>query len=72
MDTTTEPELAIDLDGTVTRAWADELAPEADAAGSGRPRYRRVLLKLSGEVLGAGELGVDPDMIGRFAARWPR
>ncbi|MCQ9163478.1 MULTISPECIES: UMP kinase [unclassified Arthrobacter] len=30
---------------------------------SGTPKRRRVLLKLSGEVFGAGKLGVDPDTI---------
>lgn len=29
--------------------------------------YTRVLLKLSGEVFGAGQLGVDPDVVGRLA-----
>jgi uridylate kinase len=27
------------------------------------PRYKRVLLKLSGEVFGGGKLGVDPDVV---------
>ncbi|GAB7190593.1 UMP kinase [Kineococcus sp. NUM-3379] len=31
------------------------------------PTYRRVLLKLSGEVFGAGRLGVDPDVVSRIA-----
>jgi len=71
--TTTEPELAIDLDGT-TQEMADQLADEpaaepADAAAPARPRYRRVLLKLSGEVFGAGSLGVDPDVVARLAAQ---
>ncbi|MDQ2674995.1 MAG: UMP kinase [Chloroflexota bacterium] len=38
-------------------------------AGRWRPRYRRVLLKLSGEVFGAGRLGVDPDVVSRLAAQ---
>lgn len=34
-----------------------------------RPRFRRILLKLSGEVLmGDGEFGIDPKMIARLAA----
>ncbi|MEJ2629753.1 MAG: UMP kinase [Acidihalobacter sp.] len=34
-----------------------------------RPAYRRVLLKLSGEVLmGSGDFGIEPAMIGRLAA----
>jgi len=37
-----------------------------DGAGY-RGRYRRVLLKLSGEVLGGGRLGVDPDVVNQLA-----
>ena len=33
----------------------------ADPPGC-RPKYRRVLLKLSGEVFGGGQIGVDPDV----------
>ncbi len=29
--------------------------------------YKRVLLKLSGEVFGGGKLGVDPDVVARIA-----
>ena len=38
-----------------------------EAASQGLPRYRRVLLKLSGEVFGGGRLGLDPDVISRLA-----
>jgi uridylate kinase len=31
--------------------------------------YRRVLLKLSGEVFGGGEVGLDLDVINRIARR---
>ncbi|GLY30191.1 UMP kinase [Kineosporia sp. NBRC 101731] len=31
------------------------------------PRFRRVLLKLSGEVFGNGQLGVDPDVVAALA-----
>ncbi|PPK98512.1 uridylate kinase [Kineococcus xinjiangensis] len=31
------------------------------------PTYRRVLLKLSGEMFGAGRVGVDPDVVSRIA-----
>ncbi|TIC88152.1 UMP kinase [Nocardioides sp. GY 10113] len=31
------------------------------------PGYKRVLLKLSGEVFGGGKLGVDPDVVGSIA-----
>ncbi len=35
---------------------------------STKPRYKRILLKLSGEALmGAGEYGIDPKVIGRIA-----
>jgi uridylate kinase len=38
------------------------------AGADGEPRaYRRVVLKLSGEVFGAGHLGVDPEVVGRLA-----
>jgi len=40
--------------------------------GSGRPPeapYRRVLLKLSGEVFGGGRLGVDPNVVASIAAQ---
>jgi uridylate kinase len=30
--------------------------------------YKRVLLKLSGEVFGGGKVGVDPDVVGKIAA----
>ena len=33
-----------------------------------RPRFNRILLKLSGEVLmGPGQFGIDPDTVGRIA-----
>ena len=31
------------------------------------PKYRRILLKLSGEAFGGGEVGVDPDVVSRVA-----
>jgi len=37
-------------------------APSHDGAGEAH-RYQRVVLKLSGEVFGGGELGVDPDVV---------
>jgi uridylate kinase len=45
-----------------------EVAESIGNAGHGPP-YRRVLLKLSGEVFGAGKLGVDPDVVGRLAGQ---
>jgi uridylate kinase len=33
-----------------------------------RPRFHRILLKLSGEALmGEGQFGIDPDTVGRLA-----
>ena len=40
-----------------------ENAQDLSINSSGTPKRRRVLLKLSGEVFGAGKLGVDPDTI---------
>jgi uridylate kinase len=50
----------------------DEVAPSVTAvAADGRsPRwYRRVLLKLSGEVFGGGKMGVDPDVAQSIAGQ---
>ena len=55
-------ELARDLTGELT----EELEATMPEAGS---RYHRVLLKLSGEVFGNGELGIDPDVVSRLAAQ---
>ena len=40
-------------------AWA---VPHTDGPGDGRT-YKRVLLKLSGEVFGGGSVGLDPDVV---------
>ena len=32
-----------------------------------RPNYRRVLLKLGGEMFGGGEVGLDPDVVAQVA-----
>jgi uridylate kinase len=37
--------------------------PEVGSAEPARLPYRRVLLKLSGQVLGGGRVGVDPDVV---------
>src|SRR4051794_36853597 len=42
-----------------------DLAMQADAVAP--ERYKRVVLKLSGEVFGGGELGVDPDVVADVA-----
>jgi uridylate kinase len=48
----------------------DELAEElAMRPAPNGPPYRRVLLKLSGEVIGNGRLGIDPDVVVRLAAQ---
>ncbi len=39
------------------------MEPEVAAHEPGRSPYRRVLLKLSGEVFGGGRVGVDPDVV---------
>ncbi|MEP7178044.1 MAG: UMP kinase, partial [Pseudonocardiales bacterium] len=39
----------------------------ASAASQLPPVYRRVLLKLSGEVFGGGRVGVDPDVVQSIA-----
>lgn len=42
---------------------------DAAATSKGSPlAYKRVLLKLSGEVFGGGEVGVDPDVVQKVAA----
>ena len=55
---------------TTTATPSDQVLTLPDApAVSGQPDhpYRRVLLKLSGEVFGAGQVGVDPDVVQRIA-----
>jgi uridylate kinase len=42
-------------------------APLARPGGTGGPRARRVVLKLSGEVFGGGAIGVDPDVVQELA-----
>jgi uridylate kinase len=48
-----------------------DLNPTAEEleVSHGGPMYRRVLLKLSGEVFGGGRLGLDPDVISRLVAQ---
>src|SRR4051794_28518988 len=52
---------------TQTVAEETRTAPLARPAGSGGPRARRVVLKLSGEVFGGGDIGVDPDVVQELA-----
>src|SRR5438067_2851915 len=55
----------------MTQTVAEEktrAAPVARPGGTaGGPRARRVVLKLSGEVFGGGEVGVDPDVVQELA-----
>ena len=39
----------------------------ASETGAGRAGFRRVLLKLGGEMFGGGEVGLDPDVVGAVA-----
>jgi len=47
----------------MTSTAADSSPPAADP----RQGWKRVLLKLSGEVFGGGEVGVDPDIVSTIA-----
>jgi uridylate kinase len=66
VDTATQEAFRMDVgtlvNGPLGRAAAHPLE------GSRGP-YRRVLLKLSGEAFGNGELGVDPDVVSRLAGQ---
>ena len=47
---------------------SDPNTPQKDAPAMGKPAYRRVLLKLSGEALmGEGQFGIDPETLHRLA-----
>ncbi|WP_420323395.1 UMP kinase [Kribbella antibiotica] len=48
----------------MTETLGTETSP---ASSPSAPAYRRVLLKLSGEVFGGGKLGVDPDVVNSIA-----
>jgi uridylate kinase len=59
-----------DATDEMTDALTDELAQEfAMPPPEAGPPYRRVLLKLSGEVFGNGKLGIDPDVVARLATQ---
>ena len=45
----------------------DTVAASSASGGAEPHRYRRVVLKLSGEVFGGGKLGVDPDVVAGLA-----
>lgn len=46
---------------------ADRSESEDNASSTGHHGWRRVLLKLSGEVFGGGGIGVDPDVVSTIA-----
>jgi uridylate kinase len=74
VDVTTGPELVIDVDaaaGTPQEPTEVDVSPEPSGIEPDphRARYGRVLLKLSGEVFGAGSLGLDPDVVATLAAQ---
>jgi uridylate kinase len=64
VNVTTGPELVIDVDEMDGTPQPSQAATEPR-----RAEYRRVLLKLSGEVFGAGSLGLDPDVVASLAAQ---
>jgi len=45
-----------------------DAAPEVDAPASDLP-FKRVLLKLSGEVFGGGKIGIDPEVVNNIAGQ---
>jgi uridylate kinase len=51
----------------LSSAQPDAPAQLAAARGPERNAYRRVMLKLSGQVFGGGEVGVDPDVVASIA-----
>src|SRR5690606_30636011 len=58
------------FDGSCSDLRAGLLAsapPVIDPKGTGVTAYNRVLLKLSGEVFGGGQVGVDPDVVAKVA-----
>ena len=46
-----------------------DIATAQTAEAAGQAPYRRVLLKLSGEVFGGGSIGVDPNVAHSLAAQ---
>jgi len=65
VDATAEEMLVAHLDGPGAAPRVETLPSDLPAG----PRYARVLVKLSGEVFGAGRLGVDPDVVSRLAGQ---
>jgi uridylate kinase len=54
-------------DTTASTASEAEVALIEAVPSGPAPQYRRVLLKLSGEMFGGGQIGVDPDTVQRIA-----
>jgi len=68
MAMTSEEDLAVrDGSGEHGTGWDVETRISPVGVPDEPLRYRRVLLKLSGEVFGAGRLGIDPDVVARLA-----
>jgi uridylate kinase len=55
------------MDTAAQEAFAVDVEALVNGVDPARARYRRVLLKLSGEAFGNGELGVDPDVVSKLA-----
>jgi uridylate kinase len=70
VDLTTQERLMASPDEfevTTRTDTTEESAPRLRVQAEALP-YRRVVVKLSGEVFGGGRLGVDPDVVSRLAA----
>jgi uridylate kinase len=66
VDTAAREVRAVDVEALVN---GPQEQPVGQADGGRRGRYRRVLLKLSGEAFGNGQLGVDPDVVSLLAGQ---
>jgi uridylate kinase len=66
VDTAAREAFTVDVETLINGPVGREAAQPADGP---RGRYRRVLLKLSGEAFGNGELGVDPNVVSRLAGQ---
>jgi len=56
-------------EATVSEELHVDLRAVGDVERSPERRYNRVLLKLSGEVFGGGQVGLDPDVVRQIAAQ---
>ncbi|MDQ1294818.1 MAG: uridylate kinase [Actinomycetota bacterium] len=64
--TAEEPSVELSATGT-GRINSRMTSDRSEHSGNCRSPARRVLLKLSGEVFGAGKLGIDPDVVSQLA-----